>query len=210
MLAEAPRALFLAFLVLLGLYMSNRLVDYGVSHHFARKVAHITAGTAYLLAPYWFSSWGWPVVLSLGALIMLGGARLVRPQTFRGVGGSARPNAIAEINFPLGGLVSLLVVWVWLGQPYLSVLPMLYVGFGDSVTGVVRSALYGHETKAWPGTLAMLLTSLLLATLVSPWWIGALAAVAATIAERLTVARRWWDDNITLQLAAVLVIGGLL
>ena len=210
MLAEAPRALFVVFLVLLGLYISNRLVDYSVPHHFARKVAHITGGMAYLMAPYLFSSWAWPVALSVGGTAMLLGARLFRPATFRGVGGSGRPGAIAEISFPIGGTISLLVLWVWLDQPFLAVLAPMFVGFGDSITGVIRSALYSHETKAWPGTVAMLGVCLLVASLVSPWWIGALAAVAATIAERLTVARRWWDDNITLQLAAVLVIGGLL
>lgn len=205
-MSEAPYALFLIFLVLLGLYLSNLAYDSGIKHHLSRKIAHIFGGMAYLVAPYLFSSWAWPVALSGGMVLLLAGARILRPTTFRGTGGSGRKNAIAEINFPLAGTISLLVLWAWLGEPKLAVIPPMLLGFGDSITGIVRSRLYEKETKAWQGSAAMLGTCLLVAYMASPYWIGALAAVAATIAEKLTPGRWWIDDNITLVLAAVGVI----
>lgn len=209
LLQEAPRAVLLAGGVLLGLYLANRALDYGAPHHFARKLAHLAGGVAYLLSPVLFSSYVWPVVLSVGFTGLLLGARFLRPSAFRGVGGSGRPGAVAEVNFPLAGTISLIVLWVWLGEPWLAVLPPMFLGFGDAITGIIRSALYDRETKAWQGTLAMGGTCLLLASLVEPFWIGALGALAATLAERLTPAKGYWDDNITLTLTATVMIASL-
>lgn len=193
---------------MLGLYLSNRALDYGVPHHFARKLAHLGGGTAFLLSPFLFSTWVWPVVMSGGFTLLLLGARVLRPQTFRGVGGTGRPGVAAEINFPLASTISLLVLWAWLGEPWLAVLPPMFLGFGDAITGILRSALYDRETKAWQGSAAMLGTCLLLASLATPFWIGAMGAVAASVAERFTPARGWLDDNLTLTLSAVLVMTG--
>jgi len=169
-------------------------------------MGHFAGGGAYLISPFIFTQPWWPIALSIGFAFLLLGARVLRPHTFRGVGGSGRNQAMAEVNFPLSSTISLIVLWAWLDEPLLAVLPPCFLGFGDAVTGVIRSALYDRETKGNVGSLAMLGSCLLLAYLASPYWIGVVAAAVATIAEKLTPASRWVDDNLTLTLAACLVI----
>lgn len=206
MLSEAPFAILVTGLVLVGLYVANRLYDYGVPHWFSRKIGHFAGGGGYLIFPFVFSQPWWPIILSTSFTVLLLVARMLRPRTFRGVGGSARLHAMAEINFPIAGTVSLIVLWAWLDEPLFAILPPCFLGFGDAVTGVLRSAMYDRETKGNVGSVAMLATCLVLAYLASPYWIGAAGAAVATVAEKVTPARTWVDDNLTLTLASVVVI----
>ena len=181
-----------------GLAASNVLYDRGVPHYLARKAAHAVAGLALLLMAVLFTSWEAPLALTLGFAALLLAARVLRPSTFRGVGGTGRPHTLAEINFPLGCAIGIAVGWAWLQDPWLGVLPGLFLAFGDSATGVVRSWHCKREYKGWCGTLAMLVVCLGLALLVYPYWAGVAMAVVATAIEKLTVANRYFDDNLTL------------
>lgn len=209
LIKEIPYVVLIAGLVLVGLYLANIFLDYGCPQYISRKVAHAFGGMAFLLCALFFSSYIWPIVLAVGFTLLLGGARFVKPNAFRGVGGSARAHAFAEVFFPAAGALTLLN-WVWLGNPFLGVLPGLYLGFGDMVTGLTRNWHCKKEKKGWCGTMAMLVTCLLVSYLLKPYWIGATMAVTAVLAERFTpLTRGWIDDNWTLTLGSALV-GGLL
>ena len=207
---ELAYFLLLGVIVLSCLYLSNRAFDAGLSHWLARKISHIGGGVAYILMPFLFSGPWLPIALSGGFFILLTVARLARPQLFRGVGGTGRKDAIAEIHFPLSGTISLIVLWAWLGEPRLAVIPPAFLGIGDAVTGILRERVSTKYNKSIFGSLAMLVTCLLIAALSSPYWIGAAAAGTATIAERYTKATQYIDDNFTLTLSAVAVITGLI
>ena len=70
------------------------------------------------------------------------------------------------------------------------------MAFGDSITGLVRSLVYKREVKGTWGSAAMLGVCLLVALLYQPYWVGAVGAVVATGAEKLSpIATGWVDDN---------------
>ncbi|GAI43169.1 unnamed protein product [marine sediment metagenome] len=80
------------------------------------------------------------------------------------------------------------------------------MGGGDAITGIIRSKVYAREVKGNWGSLGMLITCLVLAYFIQPYWIGAVGAVTAVIAERLTKTTKYVDDNLTIPLASALVM----
>lgn len=208
-LLEIPYVVLITVLVLLFLYMANMAYDKGMENYLSRKISHFGGGVAFLLCALLFSKPWWPLILAGGFVFLLGGARFLKPTLFRGTGGSARSHAFAEVFFPLAGGLALLN-WVWSGNPFLGVLPGMYLGFGDQCTGLVRSWHCKREKKGWCGTMAMLVICLLVSYLLEPFWVGAVMAVTATLAERFTpLTKGWIDDNWVLTLSSALV-GGLL
>lgn len=207
MIAEIPYAVLLAGAVLIGLYLANYFYDRGVEQYISRKVGHGVAGFAFLLCPFLFSSAGWPLVLIFCFVALLWGARFVKPDAFRGVGGTGRQHAFAEVFLPASGAVAMGVGWLWLGNPWLGVVPILYTCFGDMVTGIVRSRVYGREVKGNLGSVAMIVVCLLVAYFFQPYWIGLCGAVVATLVERFTpLSRGIWDDNWTITLSSLLIM----
>ena len=201
-------AIFLVtFIALWSIAMSNALYDEKVPNYLSRKLAHVGAGIAFVLSAIFFNT-GWTIfgiTAAFAVLIFL--AKWLNPTMIRGIGGAGRPDSMAELWFPLACATSIGVGWLWLGSPWLGVLPCLFVSFGDAVTGLVRSRVYRKETKGLWGTWAMLATCLGLAFLVQPVWIGHAGAVVATIAEMVTKATRRWDDNPALILGSTAVMG---
>jgi dolichol kinase len=206
MLKEIPYVLLIAGAVLLGLYLANLFYDARIPQYISRKVGHLAGAAGFLLCPILFSSFWWPLVLTIGFTSLLAYARWFRPKTFRGVGGSGRPEALAEIHFPATGVVLIGIIWGIFNQPWVAIVPLLFMGAGDAVTGLIRSRVYNKEIKGAWGSLGMLITCLLLAYFVHPYWVGAAGAVVATLAERYTKTKRFWDDNLTIPLTSGLVM----
>ncbi len=190
-----------------GLYLANYFYDKGCEQYVSRKAGHGIAGMGFLLCVFLFPSGWYPLILALGFVALLGIARLVKPDTFRGVGGSSRQHAFAELFLPGAAAIAIAIGWIWLKNPWLAVVPILYTCFGDMVTGIVRSRIYHHEVKGNWGSLAMILTCLLVAYFFKPYWIGACGAVVGTLAEKFTPkSRGFWDDNWTITLSSLLVM----
>lgn len=203
-------ATLIACMVLVGLYLSNMAYDHGIPQYVSRKIGHFFGGVGYLLCVLFFSTPWWPLVTSIGFTLLLVGARFIRPSTFRGVGGSGRPHALAELWFPGAGTLALVVGWAWLGNPWLAIVPILYMAWGDCVTGLIRVKVYGKEVKGNWGSVGMLLTCLLVAVLFTPYWIAAVGAVVATLAEKYSgLSRMWIDDNWTIIVTSLLIMGVL-
>jgi len=206
-LAEIPFAILIAGAVLVGLYLANYFYDAGIPQYISRKVGHGVGGMGFLLCVFLFSSAWWPIIIAVGFVLLLGGARLIKPQAFRGVGGTGRQHALAEVFFPIAGVISLSVGWAWLGDPWLAVVPILFMAWGDMLTGIVRSRIYGKEMKGNLGSVAMIAVCLVVAYFFKPYWIGAVGAVVATLAERFTpLSKGFWDDNHTIVLSSLLVM----
>ena len=206
-LQEAPYALLIGGAVIVGLYLANFFYDSGIKQYISRKVGHGVGGMGFLLAALLFSSAVWPLALAGGFTLILGGARMVKPEMFRGVGGTGRQHAMAEVFFPAAGTISIAIGWLWLGSPWLAVVPILFMAWGDMVTGLIRSAVYGREVKGNWGSVGMIVVCLLIAYFFKPFWIGAIGAVVATLAERFTpMSHSVWDDNWSIVIASLLAM----
>ena len=207
MIAEMPFVFLVACASLLGLYLANVFYDYGVPQYISRKVGHLGGAVAFLLCPLLFSSYHWPLILTAGFTGLLLYARLSRPALFRGVGGSGRPDALAEIHFPATGVVLIGIVWGVLDMPWVAIVPLVFMGAGDAVTGIIRSAVYKREVKGNWGSVGMLVTCTLVAVcFIEPVWVGLVGAVVATLAEKFTVTSHFIDDNLTIPLLSGLVM----
>ena len=215
MIGEIPFVILIAAAALVGLWISNILYDLKVPQYVSRKIGHSAGGLAFLLCALVFSSAWWPLILSAAFVVMLGGARFAKPDTFRGVGGSGRPgNVMAEVWFPLAAIPVLGVGWLWLERPLLAVACILFMAWGDALTGLVRSKVYGRPVKGLWGSVAMLIACLVIAwALIEPLWIGALAALVATVTEwacgDVGVIKKL-DDNLMIPLVSCAVVFGLL
>ena len=197
----------LSFLVVVaGVTAANLMFDRKTGHYVSRKAGHLSGGVAALIMVLWMDFWP-AFVLASGAALGLVLLRLWQPHSLRGIGGTGRPHAYAEVTYALAIPLSLAVGWGVFGDRWLSFLPIAYLAFGDSVTGLVRSAIYKKEVKGWWGSAAMGVVCLLLAALYPVYWIGAAGAVAATLAERFSpIAHGWLDDNLILTSAALAVM----
>lgn len=210
MISEIPYVIMIMGAVLVGLYLANYFYDKGVEQYVSRKVGHGVGGMGYLLLALLFREPWWPLIISGAFALLLALSRIIKPDAFRGVGGTGRKHALAEIHFPIAGTVSLAVGWAWLGNPWLAVVPCLFMAWGDLVTGLIRSRFYGKEVKGDLGSVGMIVVCLLVGYFFHPYWIAVLGAVVATLAERFTpLSHGWIDDNWTIIASSLLVMGVL-
>jgi phytol kinase len=208
-LAELPYVFLIAGAVMLGLYLANLFYDYGVPQYISRKIGHLAGCVGFLFFPFLFSNFLWPLIITAGFTLLLFYARLFRPKTFRGVGGSGRIEALAEIHFPATGVVLIGILWGIFNQPWLAIVPLSFMGAGDAVTGLIRAKVYGREVKGAWGSLGMFVTCMLLAIFIHPYGIGVIGAAVATAAEKWTPTRKWIDDNLTIPLVSAAVMAAL-
>jgi phytol kinase len=215
LILELPYTLLIGGVVIVGLWLSNTVYDFGVPHYLSRKIGHFAGGFAFLIAALNFSSALWPLIISVLFTLILLLAKLFRPGTFRGVGGSGRKdNVNAEIWFPFIAVVVFGVSWLWLGKPLVALSSLLFMAWGDGVTGLVRWQVYHRPVKGLWGSVAMLFVCLLISwVFLKPFWIGAVASIAATMAEwtfgDLGFIKHF-DDNWTVPLISMTVILGLM
>lgn len=209
MLTELPYVFIITGAVLLGLYLANLFYDYHIPQYISRKIGHLGGAAGFLFCPFLFNDFRWPFILTVGFTGILLYARLFRPATFRGVGGSGRIDALAEIHFPATGIISIGILWGIFDQPWLAIVPLAYMGAGDAVTGLIRAKVYGREVKGLWGSLGMLATCLLLSYFITPYWVGIAGSAAAVLAEKFTKTSRFVDDNLTIPLVSAAVMGVL-
>ena len=210
-LGESPYSLLVVGIVLAGLWLSNAVYDRRVPHYVSRKVGHGIGGLAFLVGITVFSSAWWPIILAALFGVVLLAAHLWRPQLSRGVGGNGRDGSIfAEVWFAWVAVPVVGIAWLWLDRPEVALASLLYMAWGDGITGLVRAGVYRRAVKGLWGSAAMLVTCLLISgALLRPFWIGALASLAAVAVEWAfgdTGVFRWADDNWAVPLASMGVI----
>jgi dolichol kinase len=215
MMNELPYALLIVGAVMVGLYVSNVLYDLKVPQYISRKIGHFSGGLGFLLCALLFNSGWWLFGITAAFFIMLFGARFVKPDAFRGVGGTGRAKqAFAEVYFPLAALPVIGIGWVWLNKPIIAVACLLFMAWGDGVTGIIRSQVYGKAVKGIWGSAAMLVASLIIAwAFIHPFWIGAVGAVVATVTEWAcgdVGILKWSDDNWAIPIVSFGVVFSLL
>jgi len=188
---ELPFAALIAGSVLGTLFLCYVFLIYRVPGYILRKVCLGVVGMGYLLCVFRFQYPWWPLILSGGLATSFIGVGLFKAGTFRGLGES-----LARCWFPIAATLAIIIGWVWLGNPWLAVVPILFLSWGDMCNWLIRTAIYRkaevkeawewEETKGNWGNVGMLIACLVIATFFEPYFIGAIGAVVATLAERFT------------------------
>ncbi len=152
-------------------------------------------GAAFLIATIWLEP-AVAIPLAAALTVVMVVLKLFRSSALRGVEGRFTSQAWAKISFSVPGVTSLAIGWVLLGDPWLGFLPIAFMAWGDTASGLTRSMLPRSKAgSVWP-SLAMITACLAAALLYQLYWIGAAGAVAATLAERKQpTVGPWWDDN---------------
>ena len=214
MIDDLPIVVLVTGEVLVGLWLSNIVYDKGVPHYISRKIGHAAGGVGFLILLFVTWPW-WPIIMAAGFSLLLLGARFIRPSTFRGVGGTGRSDQVmAEVWFPLVAIPVFAIGWLWLDQPAVAVTCLLFMAWGDGVTGLVRSQIYKRPVKGLWGSLGMLIVCLVIAwVFIKPFWIGAVASVVAVGTEWFfgdCGVCKWADDNWAIPLTSLATILGLM
>lgn len=170
--------------------------------YFARKVIHfLSGGLTALLVPFLFSSPLVPVVLATFFAL----ATYLPHKTGKLMYWFQDPNNMAEVYFCI--VWAILIGGLWYVDIWLGVVPVLFMAWGDGITGIVRNYLYSRRVKAAIGNFAMLALCVPIGYLTFGW-LGVAAALVASFVERF----EFIDDNISVPLSAfaVIAVGTLL
>ncbi len=170
--------------------------------YFGRKAIHIFAsGSIALSLPFLFKE---PFLPFLSALILAVYTYFPHRKGQLYQWFQIKDN-FKEVNFCLMWGLVILFGWFFDRTFWLGVIPALFLSFGDGVTGIVRNIKYKKRTKAWEGSLAMLICCSLIG--IKMGFAGILAAVFATIVERVVpIDSNIIDDNILIPLVSFLVL----
>lgn len=179
-------------------------VKRGIPHknmvYYNRKLIHVLAGgVVALLVPFTFKTPILPFTMALFlALFTYIPHRVGRLLYWFQV-----DDNLYEVHFCLSWGLMILLSWIIFNNYWYGVLPILFMAFGDGVTGVVRNLVYKRRTKSWLGNLAMAALSIPLGAAIMSIP-GAIAGVVASIVEHFEY--KFIDDNITIPLSAFTVL----
>ncbi len=186
-------------------YLMNRGCEHMVAVYYNRKIAHmLSGGVPILLSPLVFDDPIWPLIGGIIGGIMLTSTHLLDRrlwwmQTDQNMND-------ATFAFMLG--ISVYFLWTVSDEPWLAILPSLFMAFGDGVTGIIRNMMFKKRTKSAWGNLGMAILCLPMGLLIGatasiPIW-GLLSGAVASFVERYEFGPI--DDNILIVIASTLVL----
>jgi len=175
--------------------------------YYNRKIVHMAgAGVPTLFVPLVYTDFWYPMVggAVVGLMLYVAHARNRRLYWFQ------IEENINDVTFAIMWWVSLAFLWWLLGDPWLAILPALFMSFGDGVTGVVRNYHVRARSKHVIGNVFMVVVCIPLGWVVAsqadpalPWW-GVIAAVVASVAERYEIGPI--DDNVFIAVFSTLIL----
>jgi dolichol kinase len=165
--------------------------------YFGRKTIHILAsGVAALLIPILYKE---PLIPFLSAIVLAIYTYLPHKKNQLNQWYQAKDNT-KEVNFSIMWGISILVGWYFDRTFWLGVIPVLFMSFGDGITGIIRNIKYKKRNKSWEGSLGMLIVCTIIGLRIGI--AGIVAAIFATIIEKLD----FMDDNISVPVASLSIL----
>ncbi len=178
--------------------------------YYNRKIVHMLAGgVGSLCVPILFEDYWYPMICGIILTVFTYAAHATGTRMFW----FQTEQNQNDVKFTLMWWSSITAIWILVGDPWLAIIPSLFMAFGDGVTGVVRNAVVKKRSKNPIGNVFMFVVSAPMGWVVAgmgtpaiPIW-GLIAATVATIVERYEFGPI--DDNIliTVFATAVLLIG---
>lgn len=181
-------------------FFRGRGMKHNVAVYYNRKLIHILAGgVVAVLVPTVFTGALIPLILALVlALLTYMPHRSGELMYWFQV-----KENMYEVNFCIMWGLALTVSWLILGSPIYGILPVIFMSFGDAVTGIVRNGIFAKRTKHWVGNVAMLAVTLPVG-LALAGVAGAVAAGASSLVEHFEIPPI--DDNVLISLTATVVL----
>lgn len=194
--------IFVATVLTKTLYgiMKKKGVDHYVAIYYNRKVIHMLAGGVCALAvPFVFRTAILPLIMAMLLAIFI-----YTPHRLGKIMYWFQTNENAyEVSFCImWGIIISLGWWLSGGNYWFGVLPVLFMSFGDAVTGIIRNYVYRRRTKSWWGNLAMAALSMSLGTILGI--AGVIAGGVASFVEHFEFYPI--DDNVTVPSVSFLIL----
>ncbi len=182
-------------------YMRNKGLSHVKAVYYNRKVIHILAGgLVALTVPYFFQTPLLPGILA----VILAVATYLPHRSGKLMYWFQVEDNMYEVNFCIMWGIVISFSWLIFHNWWYGVIPIVFMAFGDGITGIVRNMLYNRRTKAWIGNLAMALLTIPVGY-ITLGYIGGLAGLLASIIEHFEI-KPLIDDNITVPLISFLTL----
>jgi len=193
---------FVAMVLTKTLYgwMRKKGIEHYVAIYYNRKVIHMLAGgVCAVIVPFVFETAILPFIMAiLLAIFIYTPHRLGKIMYWF----QTKENTY-EVSFCImWGVVITLGWWLSGGNYWFGVLPVLFMSFGDAVTGILRNIIYRKRTKSWWGNLVMAVFSMSIGTTLGV--AGILAGGVASFVEHFEF--KLIDDNITVPSVSFLIL----
>ena len=105
-----------------------------------------------------------------------------------------------EVHFALAyGII--LSIGIMLGDLWIGLIPILFMSFGDSATGLIRAVTQKRHVKSWEGSVAMFLICSIIGFAILGIY-GIIVGLIATIVEKIPKI----DDNVTVPIVTASLI----
>ena len=191
-------------------YLRAQGSEHMVAVYYNRKVAHMLAGGVPIIAsPMVFDDPVWVLIGGILGSIALAATHVLDKRLWW----MQTEQNMNDATFALMLGISVYFIWVYTDQPWLAILPSLFMAFGDGVTGIIRNKMFKKRTKSAWGNVGMAALCLPLGYYVGtlsdpqiPIW-GLISGLVASIVERYEFGPI--DDNVLIVVFStiVLVIG---
>mgnify|MGYP001225065430 FL=1 len=188
-------------------YLRAQGSEHMVAVYYNRKVAHMLAGGVPIIAsPMVFDDPVWVLIGGILGSIALAATHVLDKRLWW----MQTEQNMNDATFALMLGISVYFIWVYTDQPWLAILPSLFMAFGDGVTGIIRNKMFKKRTKSAWGNVGMAVLCLPLGYYVGtlsdpqiPIW-GLISGLVASIVERYEFGPI--DDNVLIVVFSTIVL----
>jgi hypothetical protein len=180
-----------------------------VALYYNRKLIHIFAGGVTLLVvPFVFPTSPWyPLLFGL----ILTFITYMAHRSGKIFYWFQTEDNLNDVSFCFMWGLTIFVLWMILGSPWIAIIPPAFMAFGDGITGIVRNLAFKERQKHPIGNIYMLGVCIPIGYFFATWsdinglavW-GVIAAVVASLFERFEFGPL--DDNVLITLSATIVL----
>ena len=167
------------------------------AEYVGRKILHIfSGGITAILIPILYEGYYWIVTIfayGLGAYLLLKRRKKIM-YWFQ------IEENMYEVHFAIA-YGTILLIGVLLNNLMIGLIPLLFMSFGDSATGLIRSITQKKHEKSWEGSLAMFLICSTIGYLFLGIY-GIIVGAVATLIEKIPKI----DDNITVPIVTAFLV----
>ena len=188
-------------------YLRKQGSEHMVAVYYNRKVAHMLAGGVPIIAsPMVFDNPIWVLIGGVLGSIALAATHILD----RRLWWMQTEQNMNDATFALMLGISVFVIWEYSDEPWLAILPSLFMAFGDGVTGIIRNKMFKKRTKSAWGNVGMAALCIPLGYIIGamaepqiPLW-GLIAGIVASFVERYEFGPI--DDNVLIVVFSSIVL----